>query len=69
MSAIIFEDSHHTYSVFDLTENRKLGRFGSLLDASSWCYRRKIVWRLDMESLLPFQTIEGAFTSQSHWER
>lgn len=69
MSAIIFEDRQHTYSVFDLSEKRQLGRFGSLMDASSWCYRRKIAWKLDMESLIPFQLIDDAITSRSHQER
>jgi len=69
MSAIIFEDRHHTYSVFDLAAKKSLGRFGSLLDASSWCYRRKIAWRLDMESIIPFQLLDGGITSQSHIER
>jgi hypothetical protein len=64
MSAIIFEDRHHTYSVFDLTGNRQLGTFGSLLDASSWCYRKKIPWRLDLESLIPFQLLDSAIISQ-----
>ncbi len=55
MSAIIFEDRHSTYTVFDMTANKTLGTFESLLDASSWCYSRKIPWRLDLESLIPFQ--------------
>ena len=66
MSAIIFEDNHHTYSVFDLARNKPLGTFGSLLDASSWCCRQKIPWKLDLDSLIPFQLVGGAITSRHH---
>ena len=66
MSAIIFEDHHHTYSVFDLAGHRPLGTFGSLLDASSWCYRQKIPWRLDLDSLIPFQRVGETMTSHSY---
>lgn len=59
MSAIIFEDRHSTYTVVDMTANKTLGTFVSLLDASSWCYRRKIPWRLDLESLIPFQSADA----------
>ncbi|HEY4745104.1 MAG TPA: hypothetical protein VIH45_10635 [Desulfuromonadaceae bacterium] len=63
MSAIICEDHHHTYTVFDATTSTALGTFASLLDASSWCYRRKIAWRLDLESMIPFTGMDTEVTT------
>jgi len=57
MSAIICENRHYTFTVFDATTKKALGTFVSLLDASSWCYRRRIQWKLDLESLIPFPVL------------
>ena len=60
MPAIIFEDSHYTFTVIDMDTKKTCGTFVSLLDASSWCYSRRIPWKLDLESMIQFQLIDDA---------